>query len=137
RKRLRAAEDRLRQRGVRHVRATDKTRDKCRARTRVELTRRGKLLDLALVEYGDAIRHRQRLALIVRDVHERDAEPALQTLELDLHLFAQLEVECTQRLVEQQNLRLVDQRAGERYALTLASRQLRRTSLAVRTELHE
>ena len=98
----------------------------------VELARRGELLDPALVEHRDAIGHRQRLALVVRHVDERDAEPALQGLELDLHFFAQLQVERTQRLIEQQHLGLIDQRTRQRDALPLAARKLRRASLALR-----
>ncbi len=51
-------------------------------------------------------------------------------LQLDLHLFAQLQVERAERLVEQQHLRPVDQRPGERDALTLPAASLVR--LAVR-----
>ena len=54
----------------------------------------------------------------------------LQRLELALHLLAQLQVERAQRLVEQQHLRLVDQRARQRHALALAARQLRRPPVA-------
>ena len=54
----------------------------------------------------------------------------LQPLQLDLHLLAQLEVERRQRLVEQQHLRPVRQRAGERHALLLAARELAGAALA-------
>ena len=47
-----------------------------------------------------------------------------------LHLLAQLQVERAERLVEQQHLRLADQRARQRHALALAARQLRRPALA-------
>ena len=70
-------------------------------------------------------------------VHERDADLGLDPLELDLHLPAQLEVERAQRLVEQQHLRAVDQRAGERDALLLAAGELRRAALAEAAELDE
>ena len=73
----------------------------------------------------------------MRHVDERDAEPALQALELDLHFFAQLQIERAERLVEQQHLGLIDERARQRDALTLPARQLRGTALALRTELHE
>ena len=47
-------------------------------------------------------------------------------LELDLHLLAELEVERAERLVEQQHLRPVDDRARERDALALAAGELAR-----------
>ena len=58
------------------------------------------------------------------DEDEGDAELLLQRFQLLLHLLAQLEVERAERLVEQQHLGLVDQRAGERHALPLAARKL-------------
>ena len=92
----------------------------------VDLGGRADLLDPPVVEHGQAVAHRQRLLLVVRHVDERDADLLLDPLELDLHLLAQLEVERAERLVEQQHLRAVDDRAGERDALALAAGELRR-----------
>ena len=93
----------------------------------VDLARRADLLEAALGEHGDAVAHRQRLVLVVGDVDERDPRQlALDALELELHLLAQLEVERAERLVEQQHPRAVDERAGERDALALAARELDR-----------
>ena len=47
----------------------------------------------------------------------------MQAADLEPHLLAQIGVEVRQRLVEQQRLRLDDERAGERGALLLAARQ--------------
>ncbi len=55
---------------------------------------------------------------------------ALDPLQLDLHLVAQLLVERAERLVEQQHARLGDERAGERDALLLAAGQLVRMAVA-------
>ena len=92
----------------------------------VELDRRGHLLDAALVEDRDPVAHRQRLLLVVGHEHEGDADLALDLLELELHLAAQLEVEGAERLVEQQHLRPVDQGPGEGDALPLAAGELGR-----------
>ena len=89
---------------IRHIGAADEARDERGARARVQLARRGELLDLPGVEHRDPVGHRQRFALVVRHVYEGDAEPALQALELDLHFLAQLQIERAQRLVEQQHL---------------------------------
>src|SRR5207244_11187 len=51
---------------------------------------------------------------------------ALQRLQEDLHLLPQLQVEGTERLVEQQYRRRVDDRARERDPLALPSRKLDR-----------
>ena len=83
-----------------------------------------------VVEDGQAVAHRERLVLVVGDVDEGDPDLALDPLELDLHLLAQLQVERAERLVEQQHARAVDDRAGERDALALAAGELRRLALA-------
>ena len=53
---------------------------------------------------------------------------ALQRLQLDAHLLAQLGIERGERLVEQQHVGLEHQRAGQRHALPLAARKLRRAA---------
>ena len=98
--------------------------DELALRMLVHLRRRPDLLDLPLVEDREAIRHRQRLFLVVRDVDEGDADLALDRLQLDLHLLAQLEVERAERLVEEEHLRPVHDRARERDALSLAAGEL-------------
>ena len=55
----------------------------------------------------------------------------LDALELQLHLLAQLEVERAERLVEQEHLGPVDQRASQRDSLLLTARKLRAPPLAV------
>ncbi len=103
----------------------------------VDLPRGAQVLDGAVVHHGDAVRHRQRLILIVRHVDERDADLALDALELDLHRLAQLEVQRPERLVEQQGPRSVDQRAGHRDPLLLATRQFPRPAPLPTGEVHD
>ena len=102
----------------------------------VDLGGRAHLLDAPRAEHGQAVAHRQRLLLVVRDVDEGDADLALDALELDLHLLAQLEVERAERLVEQQHLRAVDDRPRQRDALALAAGELRRLARAEVAEAH-
>ena len=66
----------------------------------------------------------------MRDVDEGLAEVLLERLEEDLHLLAQLQVERAERLVEQQHLRVVHERARERDALALAAGELHRLAAA-------
>ena len=89
----------------------------------IDLARRPELDDAPAIHHADEIAHRQRLLLVVRDQHEGDAELALQVLQLDLHVGAQLLVERGERLVEQQHGRLVDQRPRQRDTLLLAAGQ--------------
>ena len=85
---------------------------------------------LAAAHDRDAVGHRQRFFLVVRDEHERDADLALNPLELYLHRLAQLEIQCGKRLVEQEHGRAVDQGPGERDALALPAGQLVGLSLS-------
>ena len=75
-----------------------------------------------MVQHHDPVRQRQRLFLVMRHQQGRDPQGALQLLELDLQLLTQLAVERAQRLVEQQNVGLENDRAGKRHTLLLAAR---------------
>ena len=101
------------------------------ARALVDLLGVVELLDHAAVHDRDAVGHRERLLLVVRHVDERDADVALDALQLDLQLLAQLQVERAERLVEQQHGGAVDERARERDALLLAARELARLALGL------
>ena len=83
----------------------------------------------ALIEDDDAVRERHRLGLVVGDVDEGEAHAPLQVLELDAHALAQLGIEIGERLVEQQDRRLDNQRARQRHALLLAAGELSRMAL--------
>ena len=72
---------------------------------------------------------RHRLDLVVRDVDGRDAEPPVQLRERGAHADAELRVEVRERLVEQERLRLANDRAAHRDALPLAAGELRRAAL--------
>ena len=88
------------------------------------------------MKHRDPIGHRERLGLVVGDVDHGHAEPLMQLPDLELHLLAQLLVQGTQRLVHEDQLRLEDQRAGDRDALLLAPGELRRAPGSEAAELH-
>jgi hypothetical protein len=90
----------------------------------VDVERPADLLDAPLAHHDDAIRHGHGLALVVGDQDGGDAEPLLEQPQLDLHRLAQLGVERGERLVQQQQLRLHRERAGDRDALALPARDL-------------
>ena len=119
------------------VRDPEEARDEGGLRLLVELVRRAELLDPALVHDRDRVRHRHRLLLVVRDVDERDPDVVLDRLQLELHLLAELEVERPERLVEEQHVRLVHERAREGDTLLLASRELPRLALLHPLEVDE
>ena len=71
------------------------------------------------------------------NMDEADAELALQAAQLGAHPEAQEWVERGQRFVEQQDLRLGDERAGECHALLLAARQLGRQAVTIIGHRHQ
>jgi hypothetical protein len=97
----------------------------------VQLAGRTHLLDPTVVHDGDPIGHAERFVLVVGDEDDRDAELSLEQSHLDPHLLAELGVQVAERLVEQQHVRLVDQRPRQRHSLLLTTRQQRRRSLSI------
>ena len=90
-----------------------------------------------LVHDGDAARQRHRLFLVVGDDDEGDAGALLDVHQLELRVLAQLLVEGAERLVQQQQLGLLGQGAGQRHALALAARELVRLAAGQLRELHQ
>ena len=70
------------------------------------------------------------------DEDEGDPELTLQRFQFVLHLLAQLVIQCRKRLIEQQQTRFVDHRAGDGHALLLAAGELVRFALGKRLQLH-
>ena len=112
-----------------HRRRADEAGDVDRHRPGEDLARRADLDDAAVHEDGDAVGERHRLFLVVGDVDGGDAERALQLAQLEAGLEAQLGVEVGERLVEQEQARLANDRARQRDALLLAAGELARRSL--------
>ncbi len=103
----------------------------------LELPRRSGLRDAALVHQHHQVRHGQRLGLVVRDVDECRADAAVDALDFELHLIAQLLVEGAERLVHQQQARMRNQRSRHRHPLLLAAGQLARIAPAVVLHSHQ
>ena len=106
------------------VRHTDEAGDEFVRRVLVEVDWRPQLLDAPSGEDSDPIAHRQGLILVVGDVDEGDAQLALDSLELNLHLLPQFQIERTQRFIEKEHFRLVDDGPGQGDPLPLAAGQL-------------
>ena len=101
----------------------------------VDVLGRRDLLHGAVAQHGHAVGHAHRLDLVVRDVHERAVEIALQVLELAAHLEPQQRVERRERLVEEVRARVAHDRAADRDALALAARELRGLAVEQRLDL--
>ena len=119
------------------VGAADEAGREHRRGSAVDLERRAGLHDPPLVHHDDAIGHAHGLLLVVGHVDERDAERAVDLLQLDLDLAPHLEVERGQRLVEQEHLRTVDERARQGDPLRLAAGQRRDVALGELRQAHE
>ena len=131
------ARDRLRRLAREQVGRPHESGHERRLRILVHLGRRADLFDAAAVEDGQAVGQGQRLVLVVGHEDERDADVLLDRLELDLHLLAELQVEGAQRLVEQEQLRPVHERAREGDPLALAAGELARLSRLEARQAHE
>ena len=117
--------------GLDHVdrRRADEAGDELVHGVVVEHLGRVHLLEVALLHHGDAVAHRHRLHLVVRDVDRRRADLALDARDLGAHLHAQLRVQVGERLVHQEGLRLAHDRAAQGNALALPARKLPRLPL--------
>jgi hypothetical protein len=106
-------------------------------RPAIEDLRTVALQDVAVPHDRDALPERHRFRLIVRHVHGGDAEPLVQLGERRTHADAKLGIEVRQRLVQQERLRLANDRASHRNPLPLAAGQLRRPALEQVLEAEE
>ena len=89
----------------------------------VYLLRRAHLLDVALVHYDNRIGHGEGLFLIMGDINKCDSQLIFQPDQFVLHVLAQLEIQGSQRLVQKQDLRFVDDGAGYGDTLLLPAAQ--------------
>src|SRR3546814_1776261 len=80
---------------------------------------------MAFVHEDDAVGDRHRFFLVVSYIDGRLADLALEFSELVAHSDPQAGVQIAERLIEQNELGLGDDGAGERHALLLATAQLR------------
>ena len=103
----------------------------------VKASGRADLLGTASIHDRDPVGEAERLDLVVGHEEHGNAEPALEELQLHPHLLAQLGVEVAERLVEQEQIRLVDEGAAERQTLHLPAAQKRRRSALEAAEPHE
>ena len=111
------------------IRIAEKIGDEARSRRLVDVRRRADLDDAARLHDGEAIRHRRRGFLIVRDIDRREAQALLNGAQLDRHVVAEPPVERRHRLVEQDDRRLGHERARQGDPLQLPPAQRVRMSL--------
>ena len=115
----------------------DEARHEGRRRLVVDLGRRADLLDLAVVEDGDAVGELDRLFLVVGDEDGGVAGAVVDLAQPAAQLPPDLGVEGAEGLVEEEHARLDGERAGERDALALAAGELRRVAVLEPAQLDE
>src|SRR5882762_4468597 len=112
-----------------HRRGAAKSSDEGIRGVVVDFRRRTELVDNAFVEYQDAVAHRHSFHLIVRDIDRGSADAAVKALKLLARRGAQFGVKVGERLVEQEDGGLADDRAGKRDPLAFATGKLARLAL--------
>src|SRR5207245_873280 len=118
-------------------RPADELRDELVDRPRVKLGRRRVRLEHAVTHERDAVRHGERLELIMRHEDRGDPDLLLEALDLAAHLVPQPGVEIRERLVQQKDVRPLHERARERDALLLATGELRGSAIEQCVDLDE
>ncbi|KYC16940.1 hypothetical protein WM94_22815 [Pseudomonas sp. ABFPK] len=83
------------------------------------------MLQYAIMEYTNSIRHGQCFILIVSNKNNRYSQACMQLLDLDLHVLTQLLIQRPQGLVHQDQLWFENKCSSERHTLLLATRELR------------
>jgi hypothetical protein len=87
----------------------------------INLRRRADLDDAPGLHDRDAVRHHHRLLEAVGNVDEGAPRALVKLLELDLQRLPKAVVDGRQRLVEEQDLGVRGEGAGERHALPFAA----------------
>ena len=103
----------------------------------IDLLWRAHLQHPALAHDGDAAGHGHGLFLVVGDHDHRHTHLLDDVDQLELGLLAQLLVQRTQGLVQQQQLGPLGQAARQRHTLLLTARELVRLAPGVGRELHQ
>src|SRR4029079_15978028 len=106
--------------------AAEEHRRELGLRPEIEVAGRSLLDQTSLREDGDAVAELEGLLLIVGHEQRRQMELSLDRPQAETQLAADASVERAERLVEEQDLGPVRERPGQRHALLLAARQLRR-----------
>ena len=111
----------LNHRTVEDVTFTDKVGHEGIGRFIINIHRSTNLLNLALAHHHDGITQRKRLFLVMRYIHEGDAQLLVHFLQFHLHVLAHLQVERSQRFVQQQHFRLIHDGTRNSHTLLLST----------------
>ena len=90
----------------------------------INLVRCSDLLKLPLIHYHDPVRHIDGLLLIVCNINKGNSQLLLQTLQLQLHGTAKLQIQCSKGFIQKQHSRIICQRSGNCHSLLLTAGKL-------------
>ena len=124
-------------RSFQEVGGADELRREPRVRVVVDVLGSTELDDLAIAHHRNLVGECQRFELVVRDEQRGDLQALREHLEFDAHVVTELGVEVRERLVEQQRLRLTDERTRKGETLLLAAGQLRSRTALQAIEAHQ
>ncbi len=122
--------------GAEQIGVADELGDVGSGRTVVDFAGRGDLFEFSRAKKRDAVGHDHRFFLIVGDEDEGDSDLALERLQFDLHLTAEVGVERGERFIEKKKARAIYKSAGEGDALLLAAADLGGLFLGVRVHFY-
>src|SRR5205085_1079488 len=90
----------------------------------IKLKRLTELLKPAFAHHSDEVAHCKCFLLVMGDVDRRRPDPVVEKFDFGSHFITQPSIEMRYRLIEQQDLRIVDQSAAECHTLLLATGEL-------------
>ena len=108
-----------------HRRRAHEIGHKHAGRALINFLRRAELLDHALVHDGNFVGHGHGFALVVGDIHRGCAQAVMQGAQFQAHQFAELRIECAQRLVHHEGQWLAHDGAPQRDPLAVTAGQTR------------
>src|SRR5690348_6528209 len=107
-----------------HLRTAEETGHKARCRPLKQIERGAELFNLAVPHEGDAVCERHRLDLVVGNVDHGMAKLLMEPLDFSSHIISKLGIQIAQRLIEQEEQRVSDDRTADCDTLALTTRQL-------------
>ena len=96
----------------------------------INIDRRPRLNNFTVIHNENPVAHSQGFLLVVRDKDKSNAQTLLQFPQLILHICTQLQIQSRQRLIQQNDPRLINDCPRDGYTLALTARQFaNRTAL--------
>ena len=124
-------------RTVKNIAFSDKIRHKRIDRLIININRRTDLLNLSLTHYDDSITQSQCFLLIVSYIYKCNTQRFMHFLEFHLHILTHFQIECSQRFIQKQYFRLIDNSPSNSHTLLLtAGKRIDITVFIIRHTYH-